>query len=65
MAGLSGQADRPRVIEALAKLAEFDALTELPRGMQWNAPRYFARAPHPYWDLVEAYVAEAEARAIE
>ena len=65
MVGLGGHIDRPRVIEALAKLAAFDALTELPRGPQRNAPRYFERRPNRYWDLVEVYVAEVEARPPE
>jgi len=61
MAGLGGRVDRPRVIEALAKLAELGALSELPRGSPRNAPRFFERVAHPYWNLVEAYLAELEA----
>jgi hypothetical protein len=60
MVGLSGRADRTRVIEALTKLAEFGALRELPRESQINAPRFFQRVESPYWDLVQAYVAELE-----
>jgi hypothetical protein len=58
MVGLRGRVDRVRVIEALAKLTELGALSELPRGSQRNAPRYFQRAVHPYWDLVDTYLAE-------
>jgi hypothetical protein len=58
--GLHGRADRTRVIEALERLAMFGPLTELPRAGQLNAPRYFQRQTHPYWDLVEAYLVEVE-----
>jgi len=62
MAGLSGLADRPRVIEALMKLTALEALTELPRGPQPNAPRYFEPRDHPYWALVDTYLSEIATR---
>jgi hypothetical protein len=61
MVGLGGRADRTRVIEALAKLAEFGALLELPREPRRNAPRFFERIESPYWGLARAYLAELEA----
>jgi hypothetical protein len=50
------------VIEALVKLTALEALTELPRGPQPNAPRIFASRAHPYWGLVDTYLAEIEPR---
>jgi hypothetical protein len=58
MAGLGGRADRTRVIEALAKLAEFGAVVELPRESRKTAPRFFERIDSPYWHLVQAYLVE-------
>jgi hypothetical protein len=52
--GLGGRADRPRVIEALEKLAGIGALVELPRVNQPNAARMFQRVDSPYWALVAA-----------
>ncbi|HWM54695.1 MAG TPA: hypothetical protein VNO20_04830 [Solirubrobacterales bacterium] len=61
MAGLKGRADRIRVIEALAKLAELGALEELPREDRKNSPRIFDRRENPYWGLVQNYLSELEA----
>lgn len=60
MVGLEGQADRPRVIEALARLAGFEALVELPRPPQAKAPRIFEWAENPYWDLVQSFLDELD-----
>jgi hypothetical protein len=57
MAGLGGRADRPRIIEALVKLTEIGAVSELPRAPQKNAPRMFSRVENPYWDFVSAFLA--------
>jgi len=59
MACLGGRADRPRIIEALVKLAEIGAVSELPRGAQKNAPRMFSRVENAYWDFVSAYLRES------
>lgn len=59
MAGLGGRADRPRIIEALVKLAEIGAVEELPRGGQKNAPRMFSKVENPYWDFVLACLGES------
>jgi hypothetical protein len=49
MVGLGGRADRPRLIEALVKLAEIGALEELPRVGPPNSKRMFERVESPYW----------------
>jgi hypothetical protein len=55
MVGLGGRADRPRVIEALVKLASIGALTELPRAGKRD-PRLFERINDPYWNLVATQI---------
>lgn len=55
MAGLAGRADRIRVLEALKRLVEIEALGELPRLDRKNATRCFEPLNSPYWDLVKAY----------
>ena len=52
MVGLGGRVDRPRIIEALVRLAQIGALAELPRAGSRD-PRVFQRAKDPYWNLVE------------
>jgi len=54
MLGLGGRAERPRVIEALVRLAEIGALLELPRDSQPNSARMFQRVEGPYWKLLAA-----------
>ena len=61
MVGLGGRADRPRIIESLARLTAIGALRELPRVGQRNAPRYFERVEDPYWAYIEETVAYLEA----
>lgn len=60
MVGLQGQADRLRILEALARLCEIGALRELPREGRRNAPRFFERVESPYWSLVETFVLDLD-----
>jgi hypothetical protein len=63
MIGLGGRADRSRVLEALERLTELGAMSELPRPGQVNAARSFQPVREdPYWSLVESHLARLEAQ---
>jgi len=66
MVGLEGRADRPRILEALERLAAIGAMAEMSRPDQKNAPRFFQRLDDPYWSLVESHLDRlTEARAVD
>ena len=57
---LPGRVDRPRVLEALQRLVELEAMDELPRDDRPNATRYFTRRDEsPYWAFIDAFVPAA------
>lgn len=62
MVGLEGRADRPRILEALERLAGIGAMAEMARPDQRNSPRYFQKVEDPYWSLVESHLRRLEAQ---